>query len=255
MSLVGKLSGLKAIVTGASQGIGETIAKTFAREGSSVAIIGRNLENGKRVASEIEQMGCTAMAIQADVTHRNEVTEMVRTVIDRWGAVDILVNNAGGYKDFLPFVEVSEEDWDQTIALNLKSVFLCSQAVAKNMMERRRGRIVSIGAIAAMGFHPYSPTYPPYVAAKAGVVGLTKHLAKELGPYGITVNAVSPGTTLTPRIEKLHAGKLAKIAEMNPMGCILQTRDCAEAVLFLASEEARYITGVNLNVNAGLLMA
>lgn len=255
MLLEGKLSGLKAIVTGATQGIGETIAKTLAREGSSVAVIGRNLENGKRVASEIEQMGSTAMAIQADVTQLNEVTEMVRTVIDRWGAVDILVNNAGGYKGFLAFLDVSEEDWDRTIALNLKSVFLCSQAVAKNMMERRRGRIISIGAIAAMGYHPYSPTYPPYVAAKAGVVGLTKHLAKELGPYGITVNAVSPGTTLTPRIQKLHAGRLNKIAEMNPMGRILDTRDCAEAVLFLASEEARYITGVNLNVNAGVLMA
>lgn len=254
MSVEGKLSGLKAIVTGATQGIGETIAKTLAREGSSVAVIGRNLENGKRVASEIEEMGSAAMTIQADVTQRNEVTEMVRIVIDRWGAVDILVNNAGGYKGFLPLLEVSEEGWDQTIALNLKSVFLCSQAVAKNMMERRRGRIISIGAIAAMGYHPYSPTYPPYVAAKAGVVGLTKHLAKELGPYGITVNAVSPGTTLTPRIEKLHAGRLGKIAEMNPMGRILDTRDCAEAVLFLASEEARYITGVNLNVNAGIFM-
>jgi 3-oxoacyl-[acyl-carrier protein] reductase len=255
MAIEGKLSGLKAIVTGGTQGIGETIAKTFAREGSSVAVIGRNLENGKRVASEIEQMGGTAMAVQADVTRRDEVTGMVKTVIDRWGTVDILVNNAGGYKGYLAFVDVSEDDWDHTLDLNLKSVFLCSQAVARNMIERRRGRIISIGAIAAMGYPPYSATYPPYVAAKAAVVGLTKHLAKELGPYGITVNAVSPGTTLTPRIEKLHAGRLNKIAEMNPMGRILETRDCAEAVLFLASQEARYITGVNLNVNAGILMA
>jgi 3-oxoacyl-[acyl-carrier protein] reductase len=255
MEAKGKLFGSRAIVTGAAQGIGEAVARTLAREGASVAIGDINLEGGKRVASEIENLGGSALAIQVDVTRLEEVTEIVKRVLDRWGGIDILVNNAGGFDRFSSILDVTEDEWDRVMALNLKSAFLCSQAVAKHMMERKKGRIINIASLSALGPNPYAPSYPPYGAAKAGVVGFTKHLAKELARHGITVNAISPSTALTPRVKKVRDPEsLRKIAEMNPMGHLVEPQDCAEAVLFLASEESRYITGVNLNVNAGTLM-
>jgi len=255
MSNHGKLSGQSAIVTGAAGGIGEVTAKTLAREGASVAIADINLEGAKRVASEIEGSGGSSLAIQADVTRSQEAAEMVKSVIDRWGAIDILVNNAGGFTKFSSILEITEDEWDEVIALNLKSVFICCQAVAKNMMERRKGRIISMASRAALAPNPGSPDYLPYGTGKAGVAGFTRLLAKQLGPYGITVNALSPSTTLTPRIRKLRdAESLKKIAELAPLGRLVEPQDVAEAILFLASEGARSITGINLNINAGLLI-
>ncbi len=251
----GKLSGESAIVTGAAVGIGEATAKTLAREGASVAIADINLREAKRVAAEIEESGGTSLAIQVDVTHSQEVAKMVESVLDRWGAIDILVNNAGGFNKFSSLLEITGDEWDQTIALNLKSVFLCCQAVANNMMERQKGRIINMASRAALSPNPGGPDYLPYGAGKAGVIGFTRLLAKVLGPYGITVNSVSPGTTLTQRVIKLRdPASLKRIAETAPLGRLSEPQDIAEAVLFLASEGARCITGVNLNVNAGLLM-
>lgn len=250
-----RLHNQSAIVTGAAGGIGEAIAKILAREGASVAIADINLQEAKRVASDIEHVGGSAFAFQVDITQFQDISKMVESALDRWGAIDVLVNNAGGFTKIFPLFEITEDEWDRVIAFNLKSVFFCCQAVAKHMMERQKGRIINIASRAALAPNPGGPDYLPYGAAKAGVVGFTKLLAKELGSYNITVNSVSPGTTLTPRIKKLRDSQsLQKVAETAPLRHLLEPDDVAEAVLFLASEGARYITGINLNVNAGTLM-
>jgi len=250
-----KLSGQYAVVTGAAGGLGEVIAKILAQAGASVAVADINIQEAKRVESEIQENGGLALAIQFDVTRSQEVMGMVRQVLNRWGAIDILVNNAGGFNNFSSLLEIPEDEWDRVIVFNLKSVFLCCQAVAKNMMERRKGRIINIASRAGLAPNPGGPDYLPYGAAKAGVIGFTRLLAKELGPYGITVNSISPSTVLTQRVIKLRDPEsLKKIADMAPLRHLVEPRDIAEAVLFLASEGARYITGINLNVNAGNLM-
>ena len=255
MAGAGRLSGSSAIVTAAGQGIGEAIAKTFAREGASVAVTDINLAEAKRVGAEIEAAGGSALVIKADVTRAQEVDDMVKAALDRWGTVDILVNAAGGFHRFSPITEISEEEWDRVINVNLKTTFLCSKAVAKIMMERKKGRIINIVSGAGIGPNPHAPSYLPYGAGKAGVIGFTKLLARDLGAYGITVNAVAPGTTLTPRVKKVRdAESIERIRSMNPMKCLVEPEDTAEAVLFLASAASRYITGVTLNVNAGNLI-
>jgi NAD(P)-dependent dehydrogenase (short-subunit alcohol dehydrogenase family) len=252
---VASLSGSTAIVTGASEGIAEAIARTLAREGASVALVSRTLSRVQRVAADIEAAGGSALAIQADVTRAQDVREMVNTVNARWGGIDILVNGVGGFSSHGSILELSESDWDEVITLNMKTAFLCAQAVAGYMMEKHHGRIINIGSQAATAPSPGSNSFLPYAAAKAGLIGFTKHLAKQLGPYGVTVNAVSPSTTLTPRARKNRdAASIARMKSENPMKTLIEVEDTAEAVLFLASNEARYITGVNLNVNAGTLI-
>jgi 3-oxoacyl-[acyl-carrier protein] reductase len=249
------LAGSIAIVTAAGQGLGEAIAKTFAGEGASVALVDINLAEAKRVGGEIEAAGGSALVLQADVTHSQEVAAVVKAVLERWGTVDILVNAAGGFHRLAPITDITDEEWERVIDLNLKSAFFCARAVTPIMMERKKGRILSIASGAGIAPNPYAPSYLPYGAGKAGLIGFTKLLARDLGAYGITVNAVSPGTTLTPRVQKVRdAASLQSIASQNPMKCLVEPIDTAEAVLFLASNEARHITGVNLNVNAGNLM-
>jgi 3-oxoacyl-[acyl-carrier protein] reductase len=244
-----------ALVTGAAQGLGEEIARTLARAGARTLLADINAAEAERVAREINAVGGSALAFKADVTRASEVAALVRFAEETWRGVDILVNAAGGFDRFAPITEISEDDWDWVITLNLKSAFLCSQAVAKGMMERKKGRIINIASLAGIGPNPYAPSYVPYGTAKAGIIGLTKHLAQQLGPYSITVNAVSPGTTLTPRVRKLRdAASIEKLRTQNAMNSIVEPQDCAEAVLFLASRESRYITGTNLSVNAGTLM-
>lgn len=255
MSSTGKLSESVAIVTAAGAGIGEEIARAFAREGAAVALVDINEADVRRVQGEITAAGGRGHALRVDVTRSQEVAAMVRNVLERFGTVDILVNAAGGFHRLAPITDITDEEWDRVIDLNLKSTFYCSRAVAPIMMEKKRGRIISIASGAGIAPNPFAPSYLPYSASKAGVIGFTKILARELGPYGITVNAVSPGTTRTPRVVKVRdAASLERIAAQNPMKVLVEPADSAEAVLFLASSEARYITGVNLNVNAGNLM-
>ena len=255
MAGLGRLAGAVAIVTAAGQGLGEAIAKIFASEGAKVAVSDINLEEARRVGAEIEAERGTALALHADVTRAQEVKDMVKTVLDRWSTVDILVNAAGGFHRFAPITEISEEEWDRVITLNLKTAFLCSQAVAPVMMEKKKGRIINIASGAGITPNPYAPTYLPYGAGKAGMIGFTKILARDMGQYGITVNAVAPGTTLTPRVKKVRdAASIERITSQNPMRTLVEPVDTAEAVLFLASDASRYITGVTLNVNAGNLI-
>jgi 3-oxoacyl-[acyl-carrier protein] reductase len=255
MTRAGRLAGLTAIVTGASQGIAEAIAKSFAREGAAVAIASTNLPEAQRVGSEIEAAGGSALVLHTDVTRADQVDAMVKAVLARWGTVDILVNGVGGFHGMQPITEITEEQWDHVINLNLKSAFLCAKAVTPVMMEKKKGRIINIASQSGIGPNPHAPSFLPYGAAKAGLIGFSKHLAKQLGEYGITVNAVSPGTTVTPRVLKVRdAESLKKIAALNPLGRLLQPEDTAAAVLFLATDEARSITGINMSVNAGTLI-
>lgn len=251
----GRLSGETAIVTGASGGIAEVIARTLAREGASVALVSRNLANTERVAREIEAAGGSALALQADVTQSRQVKDMVKAVLERWGAVDILVNGVGGFTGHGALDEITEEEWDEVITLNMKTAFLCAQAVFGSMKKKGKGRIINIASQAGVAPNPQSSSFLPYGAAKAGLIGFTKHLAKQLGPHGITVNAVSPGMTLTPRAKKNRdAAAIERIKSQTPLKTLMEEKDSANAVLFLASDEARYITGVNLTVNGGAVI-
>ena len=251
----GKVAGTVAIVTGASDGIAESIARTLAREGASVAVVSRNLVRTQRVADEIETAGGSALAFQADVRRSHDVRNMVNAVLDRFGKIDILVNGVGGFSGKAEIEEITEAQWDDVIDLNMKTAFLCAQAVVGTMKAQGSGRIVNIGSQAGSAPNPHGDSFLPYGAAKAGLIGFTKHLAKQLGPYGITVNAVSPGTTLTTRSRgNRDAASIERIKAQNPMGTLVEPEDSAEAVVFLVSEAGRYITGVNLNVNAGTMI-
>ena len=255
MTQSGRLAGHVAIVTAAGQGIGEAIAKTFAREGARVAVVDLNRVEAERVAREINAAKGEAVALETDVTVTEAVAKMVKSVLERWGTIDVLVNAAGGFHRLAPITDISDEEWDTVMRVNLKSTFLCSRAVAPTMIERRKGRIINIASGSGIAPNPYAQTYLPYGAAKAGVINFSKVLGRDLGQYGITVNSISPGTTATPRVVKVRdAESMKRIAEQNPMRTLVQVEDSAEAALYLASPEARHVTGVNLNVNAGNLM-
>ena len=247
------LRGKVAVVTGAGQGLGEAIARRLAAEGAAVAVV--DVEGGLAdgVAREIQAAGSRAVAVRTDVTDRASVRAMVEEVGRRLGEPDILVNNAGGFPKLRTLLEVEEEEWDAILALNLKSAYLCSRAVLPGMIARRGGRIVSLSSPAARSLTNFSATH--YAAAKAGILGFTRHLAYEVGQYGITVNAVAPGTTLTERVRRARTPEdQARIASLVPLGRLGLPEDSAAAVAFLASDDAAYITGITLDVNGGKVM-
>ena len=250
-----RVAGRTAIVTAGGQGIGAAISRTLAREGARVAVADRNQPEATRVVGEITAAGGTAMMIAIDATKADSVAQMTQAVLALWGQVDILVNGAGGFTRIAPIADISEEEWDHVINLNLKSAFLCARAVVPGMIARRCGRIINITSGAGISPNPFAPTYLAYAAGKAGMIGFAKALASELGPHNITVNCVAPGTARTPRVLKVRdAESLAKIAAQNPMRSLIEPQDCADTVLFLASDEARFITGETIKVNAGNLI-
>ena len=245
------LDGRHALVTGASRGIGRAVALAFAAEGASVALnFAGNVAAAEAVRAEIESAGGKAILVPADVSDENAVEDMVKTVTEAFGSIDILVNNAGITRDGL-LLRMKEEDWDAVLNTNLKGVFLCTKAVSKFMMKKRYGRIVNMASV--MGVTG-NASQANYAAAKAGVIGFTKAMAKELASRGITVNAIAPGFIRSDMTDVLpDKVKEAMLAEI-PLGRAGEPADVAKAALFLASDQAAYITGQVLKVDGGMVM-
>ncbi|MDQ0155982.1 3-oxoacyl-[acyl-carrier-protein] reductase [Robertmurraya andreesenii] len=246
-----KLAGKNALVTGASRGIGREIALELARQGANVAVNYAGSEKSANdVVAEIEAMGRKAFAIQANVADTEAVAGMTSKVIEEFGSLDILVNNAGITRDNL-IMRMKEEDWDTVINTNLKGVFLCTKAVTRQMMKQRSGRIINIASIVGVSGNPGQANY---VAAKAGVIGLTKTTAKELASRGITVNAIAPGFITTDMTDKLNEDLKAEMLKQIPLARLGDPGDIAKVVVFLASEDSRYMTGQTLHVDGGMVM-
>lgn len=249
------LYGKVAIVTGGAVGIGGAIGSALAENGVSVAVVDKDPVAAEKKAAALAARGAGSTAIVCDVTQSEQVRQMVDEVVQRYGRIDILVNCTGSMFGGKTTLTVSPEEWDVTFALCLRSHYLCARAVLPLMIERGWGRIVNISSDA--GRLPVRLTSPAYAAAKAGVIGFTKHLALEVARQGITVNATVPGTTFTPRTQRtfaLHPERLKEREERNPMGRLAVPEEQAGIVVFLASDEARYITGAVIEVTGGLLM-
>lgn len=240
-----------AVVTGASRGIGRSIALALADAGAHVVVnYAGNAQAAKEVAEAIEQKGRQAIIYQADVADSEQVATMMEEVLKVFGKIDILVNNAGITRDNL-LMRMKEEEWDQVIATNLKGVYNCIKAVTRPMMKQRSGRIINISSVVGSVGNPGQANY---VAAKAGVIGLTKATAKELASRGITVNAVAPGFIETDMTAKLNEEIQASLLTQIPLQKLGQPNDVAHMVCFLASEKASYVTGQTIHVDGGMFM-
>jgi 3-oxoacyl-[acyl-carrier protein] reductase len=245
------LQGKVALVTGASRGIGRAIALELARQGAKVAVNYAGSEaKANEVVEEIKNMGQEAFAIQADVSNAKDVDQMVKAVLERFERIDILVNNAGITRDNL-LMRMKEEEWDDVINTNLKGVFNCTKAVTRPMMKQRYGRIVNIASIVGVSGNPGQANY---VAAKAGVIGLTKTAARELASRNITVNAVAPGFITTDMTDRLSEELKAEMLKQIPLARFGEPEDVAKVVSFLVSDAASYMTGQTLHVDGGMVM-
>lgn len=244
------LFGQIALVTGASRGIGAAIATALARAGASVVVnYLTSEERAHAVVDECRQHGSRAMAVQADVTNAAQVTRLVATAAREFGQPSILVNNAGRARSEL-FVDTTEDSWNDLMNANLKAPFLCAKAVLPPMIQAKYGRIINISSIWGMAGGSYEVAYS---ASKGGLIALTKALAKELGPSGITVNAVAPGTIETDMLSGFSSEDLQKISHDTPVGRLGTPEDVATAVLFLADPSASFMTGQILSPNGGLV--
>ena len=245
-----KLTGKVALVTGAAQGIGKAIALLLARNGADIVVSDINLEKAEETAKEIRAMGPKAMALKVDVSNLSDVERMVEGILEKLAKIDILVNNAGITRDKL-ILRMTEEDWDAVLGVNLKGTFNCTKAVIRHMAKQRSGKIVNIASVVGeMG----NAGQANYSASKAGVIGLTKTIAREYAQRGINVNAIAPGYIETPMTEALPEKAKEELKKLIPMERLGKPEDVAEAVLFLVSEESSYITGQVLNVNGGIYM-
>jgi 3-oxoacyl-[acyl-carrier protein] reductase len=240
------LSGKVALVTGSARGIGREIALKLAEVGATVVV--SDITDAEPVAEEIRAMNRQSLAVAADVTSSTAVAALVDVIISTYERIDILVNNAGIARDQL-LMRMSDEDWDKVLEIDLKSVFLCTRAVLRPMMKQRWGRIVSISSIVGVAGNPGQANY---AAAKAGIIGFTKTVAKEVGSRGITANAVAPGFIDTKMTQQLSEAQRQELMKRIPLGFLGTPRDVAETVAFLASEEARYITAQVLGVDGGM---
>ncbi|NOX38930.1 MAG: 3-oxoacyl-[acyl-carrier-protein] reductase [Calditrichaeota bacterium] len=240
-----------AIVTGSTRGIGEAIARAFAREGAWVVIVGRNGERAEKVAAEIREQGGQAMAVVADVSRMEDAQNLVKQTLDTWGKIDILVNNAGITRDNL-LLRMSEAEWDEVLNINLKGAFNCTKSVVRQMMKQRQGRIINITSVVGqMG----NAGQANYAASKAGLIGFTRSVARELASRNITCNAIAPGyieTDMTAALDEPVREALQKQIPLNRLG---QAEDVARVAVFLASDDAAYITGQVINVDGGMVMA
>jgi 3-oxoacyl-[acyl-carrier protein] reductase len=248
-----ELAGRSALITGAAMGIGAETARLFAAQGCKVAVVDIDADNGKKVADAIAGNGGTAQAFKCDITDETSVEQTISGIAKAFGGIDIVINCAGGYKQLATVEDMSIEEWDRTIALNLRSVFLICKMAIPLLKKSRAGRIINVSSISGRTVHAASS--PAYGAAKAGVTQLTRFLAYQLGPDNITANAIAPITTLTPRVAALRTeADIERIASQVPLRRLAVPEDHAQAMLFLASDAAAYINGVVLDVNGGRVM-
>jgi 3-oxoacyl-[acyl-carrier protein] reductase len=241
------------IVTGGAQGIGAATARRFADEGAALAVVDLSAQRAESTVAKIRANGGTAIAVEADVSNASSAAAAVERTVAEPGKVDVLVNNAGVTRDNLLF-KMTEEDWDTCVDVSLKGAFLMTQAAQRHMVPAKRGKVISLSSISALGNRGQSN----YSAAKAGVQALTATMAVELGPYNINVNAVAPGFVQTPMTEATAArigvpaeDFVAAAAEQHPLRRVAQPEDIAAVIAFLASEDARHITGQTIYVNGG----
>ncbi|GAE24215.1 3-oxoacyl-[acyl-carrier protein] reductase [Halalkalibacter wakoensis JCM 9140] len=245
------LQGKTAIVTGASRGIGKATAIELARNGANVVVnYAGSQERAEQVVAEIKGLGVDALAIQANVANSEEVQAMVKETIDAFGRVDILVNNAGITKDNL-LMRMKEDEWDAVINTNLKGVFNCGKAVTRQMMKQRYGRIINVASVVGVLGNPGQANY---VAAKAGVIGLTKSMARELANRNIHVNAVAPGFIETDMTDELGEDIKGQLLTQIPLATLGKPENIANVIRFLASPDADYMTGQTLHVDGGMVM-
>ena len=237
-----------AVVTGAGQGIGKAIALRLANAGADVAILDLNLSSAETVSKEIEKLGRHTLPIQADVSQSSDVEDAVGNALTEFGRLDILVNNAGIAGRTVPLTDLEESDWNKVIDVNLSGVFLCCKAVIQTMIEQDYGRIVNIASIAGK---EGNPTMIPYSVSKAGVICLTKALAKEVTDYNIRVNAVSPAVIETPIMDGMEQSTIDYMVSKIPLGRIGKPEEVAAVVNFLASDEASFVTGQCYDVSGG----
>lgn len=237
-----------AIVTGAGRGIGRAIALKLAGMGATVVVSDILEKEAGAVAGEIKAGGGRGLAVVADVSSSADVARLVEETLSAFGKIDILVNNAGIARDQL-LLRMSEEDWDKVIDVDLKSVFLCTKAVLRHMLKARWGRVISLSSIAGLVGNPGQANYS---SAKAGIIGFTRTAAREVGSHGITVNAVAPGFIETDMTSRMKEELRQEIKKHIPLDRFGTPQDVAEAVAFLASEEAGYITGQVLSINGGM---
>lgn len=243
------LTGKVALVTGASRGIGRAIALRLAALGAKVAInFAGNVAKAEEVKAEIENLGSEAILVQGSVADFDKVNEIVKTVVDTWSKIDILINNAGITRDNL-LLKMSEKDFDEVIATNLKGVFNCTKAVTKLMMKQRSGRIVNMSSVVGLTGNISQANYS---AAKAGIIGFTKSTAKELASRNVTVNAIAPGFISTDMTSALTDKVREELSKNIPLGRMGEPEDIANAVEFLVSDKAAYITGQAICVDGGM---
>jgi 3-oxoacyl-[acyl-carrier protein] reductase len=245
-----------ALVTGASRGIGAATAKVLAARGARVAVSARTVSDLEQNALAIRNAGGQALVVPCDALDQSQVEAMVRRVVDAWGRLDILVNNAGMGTPTVPVETIAPADWDATVALNLKSAFLAIRAAVPVMKAQKSGRIVNVSSFAGRNFSRISG--PQYSAAKAGIIGLTKHMAVELGPFGIGVNSVAPSIVLTARVKAKWEARAAeeqqRILAGIPLRRLAQPEEVATVIAFLASDDSSYVNGVCIDINGGSYM-
>lgn len=237
-----------AVITGSTQGIGRGIAKRFAAEGASVVIVGRSEDKGKAVKKEIRELGGNAEYVKADVSIDEDVKRMVNFAIEKYGQIDILVNNAGiNLTRGIPFFEISMDQWQQTIDVNLTGVFLCSRAAVRHMIERREGKIINIASVHSFAT---SSGNAAYAASKGGIIQLTKAMAIDLAPYNIAVNAIAPGAIAIERMPEDPDDPMNDFILQKRWG---KVEEIAALAVFLASEESSYINGETIIADGGLM--
>lgn len=244
------LTGKTAIVTGASRGIGAAIARKLCEAGANVALCSRSAEAVAAIADTLNSEGYTAISTAADISKKGDVEALIKTVLDRFSQIDILVNNAGITRDTL-LMRLQDEDWDAVLQTNLTGTMYCTRAVMRPMLRQRSGRIINISSvIGIMG----NPGQASYAAAKAGIIGFTKTIAREVGVRGITVNAIAPGFITTDMTAQMPQQNQEQLRGLIPLRRFGSPEDVADAVCFLASDAARYITGQTLHVDGGMVM-